>query len=1012
MPPHQGQQWPVFKFFDASVVQEDVEQTAYGRAEPTWALRQTEVSCVTAGLGKVIFGDHEGMIHVCDRSFRMTSFQGYTNQVTHAKQLRKHNVLVTIGDEQGGSGRAQVGVLKVWQDVPPAQRDHAQPPTLPLFHGIEPPRAEPLVMNVNPALDLRLVGNSAPPASADGEPAVEGRELHQSDVKSPITCFDVTEDKMCVACGLTDGSVLISRGDVTKQVGRQKSRRLPSASGQKSPVTWVCFRKLFAGKDTDPRPQSTGGVLTHDTYVLYVMYKDKGVMYTLPQSDREAPAAPAVLDGCLGCDPGCACLMEDTGEEGPRLLVAKGELITKFGGNMGARGNAGADYLWPGTTAKRIGTFRSYLWIVASERESPVDRLTIFDTHLKIRAVSPQTSSVNNLVCAVAEWGSIFLLCQDDGAETVSQKLHQYQEKDMQTKLEMVVQRNKYDIAIELAQAQDCESHLVTDMRKKCADWYCAPNKCDYRLAVEQYIRTIGSLEPSYVIRKFLDAQRIQELTVYLEALYKKGLANGDHTTLLLNCYTKLKQRDKLDEFVGLNADGAQSGAHKLHVETAIKVCRQAGYIEHAERLAKSEGNHTWYLLILIEDQQKYVAAIDYIKSLKLADAETQLLNYGKVLLAKLPDQTREVLIDICTGWPVEQTEDGVTVSDPDQFLPCFVDAPHSLMSFLDSVLHSRPRTDGRSATAENTLLELFLTKDLRGGDRADGDDAEARRERATALLKDASGPKRYDNEHALVLVQMHDHHDGILHLYKEMEMYQDILQFHMQRYNYAEAMQVCSSFAAESDPNMWVQLLHFLADVHGNEVEIAGKKEVQDVSSYIQIALQSSQLPPLQVVQILSKNPKVKLETVSEHVLSMLQHEIGEIERCEEKICEHQAETHKMRTVIQGLQCNAQTFQSSRCSRCHQPLALPAVHFMCKHSYHQDCIDRENECPNEECSREYARVTTLKRQLDDQVEQHDAFFQQLKDAQGDGFSVIAKYFGRAIFNGEYTQPRDRRSFY
>ncbi len=63
-------------------------------------------------------------------------------------------------------------------------------------------------------------------------------------------------------------------------------------------------------------------------------------------------------------------------------------------------------------------------------------------------------------------------------------------------------------------------------------------------------LSTIGKLEPSYVIRKFLDAQRIHNLTAYLQALHRKSLANADHTTLLLNCYTKLKDSAKLEEFV------------------------------------------------------------------------------------------------------------------------------------------------------------------------------------------------------------------------------------------------------------------------------------------------------------------------------------------------------------------------------------------------------------------------------------------------------------------------------
>lgn len=57
-------------------------------------------------------------------------------------------------------------------------------------------------------------------------------------------------------------------------------------------------------------------------------------------------------------------------------------------------------------------------------------------------------------------------------------------------------------------------------------------------------------MEPSYVIRKFLDSQHIDNLTTYLQALHKNGQATEDHTTLLLNCYTKLNHTDKLKEFI------------------------------------------------------------------------------------------------------------------------------------------------------------------------------------------------------------------------------------------------------------------------------------------------------------------------------------------------------------------------------------------------------------------------------------------------------------------------------
>lgn len=77
-------------------------------------------------------------------------------------------------------------------------------------------------------------------------------------------------------------------------------------------------------------------------------------------------------------------------------------------------------------------------------------------------------------------------------------------------------------------------------------------NKGNHSGAMEQYLKTIGRLEPSYVIKKFLDAQRIHQLTAYLQELHKQGLASEDHTTLLLNCYTKLRDTERLNQFLNV----------------------------------------------------------------------------------------------------------------------------------------------------------------------------------------------------------------------------------------------------------------------------------------------------------------------------------------------------------------------------------------------------------------------------------------------------------------------------
>ncbi|RVW95083.1 Vacuolar protein-sorting-associated protein 11-like [Vitis vinifera] len=110
------------------------------------------------------------------------------------------------------------------------------------------------------------------------------------------------------------------------------------------------------------------------------------------------------------------------------------------------------------------------------------------------------------------------------------------------------------------------------------------------------------------------------------------------------------------------------------------------------------------------------------------------------------------------------------------------------------------------------------------------------------------------------------------------------------------------------------------------------------------------------------------------------------------------------MRKEIQDLRTNARIFQLSKCTACTFTLDLPAVHFMCMHSFHQRCLgDNEKECP--ECAPEYRSVLEMKRNLEQNSKDQDQFFQQVKSSK-DGFSVIAEYFGKGIISKTSNGPQ------
>lgn len=202
--------------------------------------------------------------------------------------------------------------------------------------------------------------------------------------------------------------------------------------------------------------------------------------------------------------------------------------------------------------------------------------------------------------------------------------------------MNLLFKKNLYDIAIRIAKNQQYDAEGLAGIFKQYGDHLYGKGNYQGELltpefsrsfiddilagAVEQYIKTIGYLEPSYIIRRFLDSRHISYLTDYLEALHKQGQATADHTTLLLNCFTRLDFTDKvigtyhrlvnyyklkigfqLKDF--LSNDGNPDIIFDLDV--AIKVCRNAS-IDLALSLAKRNQKHDHSISILLEEMQAY----------------------------------------------------------------------------------------------------------------------------------------------------------------------------------------------------------------------------------------------------------------------------------------------------------------------------------------------------------------------------------------------------------------------
>ena len=76
-------------------------------------------------------------------------------------------------------------------------------------------------------------------------------------------------------------------------------------------------------------------------------------------------------------------------------------------------------------------------------------------------------------------------------------------EMEDSVKLERFFKRKFFDLAYKFAKSNNYDESLLAEISRHHGDH--SHHKNDYENAIKQYIQTIGYLEPSYVIRKFLD---------------------------------------------------------------------------------------------------------------------------------------------------------------------------------------------------------------------------------------------------------------------------------------------------------------------------------------------------------------------------------------------------------------------------------------------------------------------------------------------------------------------------
>ncbi|KAK7575939.1 hypothetical protein V9T40_012225 [Parthenolecanium corni] len=900
-------EWRRFNFFD---LKNNVDSGSISTA-----LGGTNITATSCGHGTIVICDSEGVIHLVNRNFNVTTFQGYLITVSLVEQLKSLPVLVAIGEDVSGDSP----LIKIW-DL--EKRDRQGNP-----------------------ISLRTLSTS--PANQ----------------VIPASSLAISDSSNLMAVGFANGAIILYRGKITKdRVLKETLLR-----SQSDPVTGLAFK--------------TSGQYSY----LFVATTDSILQYNVTVKNKEFEIS---LD-TSGCDIGCSVLA-DSVLDCP-FMVAREDAIYCY-----STDGRGPCYAVEGRKIC-LQWFRSYLIIVSRDKTSdslvtvlPTDTeerasrsgenesniITVLDIQNKFIVFS---TVINDVIAVLPEWGSFYILTKD-------RNLHNFREKDLQSKLNVLFKKNLYHISIRIAKNQQYDSDSLIDIFRQYGDHLYA--KGDHSEAIDQYIKTIGKLEPSYVIRKFLDAQYIDSLIKYLSALHEKGVATGDHTTLLLNCYIKLNQFQKLKDFI-LN----KNRDIDFDLNVAINVCRKSSS-DDALILAEKHNLHLWYIKILLEDKKEYLFALQHLGKLEFTEAYDMVMKFGDIFVQNIPDEFTNFLKKLCTNYQpcdkllVDQDNDkDGHQADPRDFFHLLLNNSAKMVEFLEYLTEFSHKWN---TSVYNTLIEHYLqlwheSKDITVSLQYE--------QKIMNTLQ--STEICYDKNQALILCSARNFKPGLLHLLEENKLYKQILRYQLSCGNYQDVIACCRRFGY-LEPSLWIKALWAASSDPAFPSNI--------LREILTVIAKEKLLSPLQVVEIVSRSKTLKVDDISDYLIKVLEEESKVIDSEKRLIEKHKNETKLMREHLHKVKHGPILFQGANCNACRDPLDLPTVYFMCKHSFHEYCyqsFSEENQCPS--CLPDNKKISGV---LDSQEKNindiHESFHSGLEKTQ-DSFSLIADYFGRNIF--KFEQP-------
>lgn len=861
--------------------------------------------------------------------------------------------------------------------------------------------------------------------------------VHDGSDAYPISCFTFNDYLTCIAIGYTNGRVVLVRGDMLRDRGSKQRLVYESVD----PITGVHFNKA---ED-----------------LLYVTTTSK--VLTVLTTGRNDGKPLRILSNNLGVSLGCS----DLDHRLSRLIVANTEGFKYY--NHVSKAQVINFSLEKKQILRLFKDYLLVICPVeesSSPNKKSLTRIIVLDLqnmHISFSLTVPNLAVSHAFVSGTDN--DVFLLSTDGILYKLHEKpINQQVEIVLQRKLYSIAlaladQYNLDDYTRFRINKLHAE-HLYENM-----DYNSSITRYVDCLQLLNSAKTSLSGESVdvddfviNVIKKFKEVSNIHNMTEFLAKLYELQLADSDHLTLLLCCYCKLKMTKDLDSFIdSLTVDESSSGSPKnnpttnLNFPLIINLFKECGYFNQVIKLLYKLNHPHMIVDLQLNELNQYSNCMSYMKSLSIDELLRILIDFLKDLLDSMPLETTELLINVFTGTykpeithtlfeeskaesaSREMRDDEInntfssytaflrylgggssnkadensdkTKDDEPTYLPprpslvfsCFINHPREFVVFLEACMQTFDKYQGNIADKKDlliTLFEMYLFMSR--------EEIEKKREwlaKATALIHENS--QLIDESSVLLISHVYDFKEGEIFAKQSSEEFEEgLLRIAQASGDLKAALEVVRKYGEEK-PVLYKMVFKYIFS-SDDVFKQATPNEFRDLLEKLRLHKLAT---TLDILNIVSTNKNATLGLVKDFLIDYISDADKEITNNNRLTQSYESECTKDSLKLTELTTKPIVFQNNKCSSCELKLDFPLIHFKCKHSYHQRCLNENVYIPSEKeddkprcplCIHELQASNALRESQLKSNEKFDAFEMDLNNSS-DRFKVVSEYLGKGI---------------